>query len=39
MAKALTAKEYNIDISMIDFKQMKGKVSTEDLDRLLAEKP
>ena len=35
MAQALSSKEYNIDISGVDFASLKGRVSSEDLERLL----
>ena len=34
MANALATKEYNVDISTVDFDNLKGKISTEDLERL-----
>ena len=39
MAKTITSKEFNMDISMVDFKSLKGRISTEDLERLIESKP
>lgn len=39
MANALQSKEFNVDISHLDFHSLKGRISTEDLDRLLASNP
>lgn len=39
MAQALSSKEYNIDISGVDFASLVGRISTEDIDRLIKEQP
>ena len=39
MARQLTDSEFNLDISNVDFSAMKGRISTEDLERLETEKP
>ena len=39
MARNISNKEYNIDISGIDFASLKGRISTEDLERLMETNP
>ena len=39
MAERLTSSEHMMDISELDYKSLKGMISTEDLERLEEKKP
>lgn len=39
MAEAISAKDYNIDISQLDYDALKGRISTEDHERLVKNEP